>query len=151
MSLEWFCKRFCKCTGTKLSPPRFLEDIDFNEVTTLLKSIAPDAARVLVDADYKTTTVTEFKRFIKHNKVDMEQYVSEYFDCDDFSFALKGAISNPDWGALTFGIVFAYPPRGGAHALNFFIDNEGIFWLVEPQTDKVFKPTDKWKIYYLMM
>ncbi len=149
MCLKWFCNKFCK--QSKLKPPNYIEDIGYDDIVSVLSAEAPNASRILVDRKYKTSTKVEFESFIKQNTVDLYKYVSEYYDCDDFSFALKGAISNPDWGALTFGIVFAEMPTGAKHALNFFIDNNREFWFVEPQTDRIWKPTTDWKIYFLLM
>jgi hypothetical protein len=136
--------------GDTLEPPKGLDKIGASEINTILKAEFPDATLLFADNNYKTVSKTEFKRFLAANKVDMHKYVSEYYDCDDFSFALMGAIANPDWGALPFGIVWTDIP-GGAHAVNCFIDKKREVYLVEPQNDAVFKCPNNWKPYLVMI
>jgi hypothetical protein len=133
-----------------IPPPQYLEDIDYAEVYSILKAEFPDAIIYLSDRNFKTTTKTELERFLNHDLIDIRQYISEYYDCDDFSYALMGAISNPEWGALPFGIVWADIP-GGAHAINCFIDNDRQVWIIEPQNDSVFVRPSDWHPYFVVM
>jgi hypothetical protein len=70
--------------------------------------------------------------------------------CDDFSYSIMGRISNPDWGALPFGVLWTEVP-GGAHAVNCFIDNNRDVWVLEPQTDSLFSLPGNWNPYLVMM
>ena len=63
-------------------------------------------------------------------------------DCDDFAIALMGSFHiQKNWAGLAFGIfIIADPP----HAVNIFIDSRLDVYLVEPQTDRIFKMPDDW-------
>jgi len=149
MILDWLRKYICK-DESKLTPPKGLDPIDVNEINTLLKAEFPDATLLFADRDYKTVSKTEFIRFLKDDDIDIRKYTSEFYDCDDFSFALMGAISNQDWGALPFGILWT-EVTGGAHAVNCFIDKKREVWICEPQNDDVFKCPSTWKPYLIMI
>ena len=151
MCRKWLCK-VLKCCDIQqgIDPPKYLSDISWSEVNTILKAEFPDASILMTDAKYKTTTKVEFIRFITYDISDKYNYVSDYYDCDDYSFSIYGNISNPEWGALTFGVIWTNTPTG-AHAVNCFIDNDREVWIVEPQTDEVFKLPDNWKPYLIIM
>lgn len=152
MCLKWFGYKIVKIDedDTSLPPPKYLENIDYTEISTILKAEFPNAAIHLADRKYKTTSKTEFNRFITHDLVNKNIYISEYYDCDDFSFALMGEISNQEWGALPFGILWTEVP-GGAHAVNCFIDKKREVWIVEPQNDKIFKCPVDWNPYFIVI
>jgi len=151
---SWLCDILnCNCNsgnGINIPPPSPLDDSNSTEVLTILKAEFPNAQMFISDSDYKTTTKKELERYLKEDITDSYKYVSEYFDCDDFSFCLMGQLSNPDWGCLAFGIVWTKVP-GGAHAVNCFISNSGTVYLVEPQSDKIFKCPDNWEPFLIMM
>lgn len=153
MCLSWIRDLICgkEIENTiKLNPPNGLDSIDVNEISTLLASEFPDAKLLFADRDYKTVSKSELERFLKDNKTDLYKYVSEYMDCDDYSFCLMGAISNPDWGALPFGIVWTEVPNG-AHAVNCFIDKKRKVWICEPQTDALFSCPSDWHPYLVII
>jgi len=151
MCLRNYICNMLKCSNTPSIPaPNPLDDLDSSEVLTILKAEFPKALILLSDEAYKTTTKSELERFLKEDIVDKWKYTSTYFDCDDFSFALMGNLSNPDWGCLTFGILWTSVPNG-AHAVNCFISNSGKVYIVEPQNDDVFKLPDNWEPYLVMM
>jgi len=98
----------------------------------------------LSDREYKIAPFSEYVRFLKYDDTDELIYTSEFFDCDDFSVRLHGNITIPHWSALAFGELWVKKPTGG-HAVNIFVDDEMEIWIVEPQTDKIFKMPDDWK------
>jgi len=149
MIKQWLC-RVLGCCADSISPPQDLENIDFNEVNTLLTAEFPNATLLLSDYMYKTTTLAEFDRFIKNDVTNNNIYVSEYYDCDDFSYSIMGHLSNQDWGCLTFGILWTSTP-GGGHAVNCFIDKDRNVWILEPQDDSIFKCPSDWDPYLVMM
>jgi len=147
---EIICRQYIDQLENKIPPPKHLEDIGYSEILGILKAEFPKAKIHLADRDYKTTTKAELMRFLKYDLTDLRKYLSEYYDCDDFSYALMGAISNPDWGALPFAILWTTTPKGG-HAINCFIDNDREVWIIEPQNDRVFECPNGWEPYLLMM
>lgn len=148
---EWVCN-FLNCNVEKqdIPAPSPLEELDVTEVNTLLKSEFPKATLLLSDEKYKTTTKKELERYLEEDLTDKWNYIPTYFDCDDFSYALMGHLSNPDWGCLAFGILWTKVP-GGAHAVNCFISNSHRVYIVEPQNDKIFSLPDNWEPYLVMM
>jgi len=133
-----------------LPPPNNLIDIEAGTILTILKEKFTAANIYLSDSIYKTTNIDELIRFINSDKTNEYKYVSEYFDCDDFSFHLMGSIHNVEWGALPFGICWLSKP-GGNHALNIFIDREQEVYFVEPQNDTVFLCPTHWVPYFVMI
>lgn len=133
-----------------IDPPMYLEDIDKSEIYTIIRAEFPDASFIFTDRDYKTTIRAEYERFLRFDDTDKMRYIADYVDCDDFCFALYGAISNQDWGGLSFGYVFT-KTTGGAHAVNFFIDKNRNVLIVEPQDDRIFSLPDNWEPYFVLI
>jgi hypothetical protein len=111
--------------------------------------------RLLVaDKQYFCPSLNDAKAVIKRTLVEQYQYTLEGFDCDDFALLLKAEFVRDAYvtgirrSAHCFGIAWGKLP--GDHALNWFIDNVGQLYFVEPQTDAVFlpRPADK-DIYYM--
>lgn len=153
------CREFiCKLLGckeiqeqeTNIPEPFYLENIDYNEVSTILKAEFPIARLYLSDNKYKTTTIDELRNYLRFDLTDKNRYVPEYYDCDDFSYALMGSLSNPSWGCLPFGILWTSTSNSN-HAVNCFIDNNRKVWIIEPQTDAVFELPEYWTPYLVMM
>jgi len=133
-----------------IGPPNGLEGINVFEINTILQAAMPGVPLYISDMNYKTTTKEELERFLREDLVDSWKYVPELYDCDDYSFALMGHISNPEWGALPFGILWTGIP-GGGHAVNIFIDNDRKLWIVEPQNDSIFELPDDWEPWFVVM
>ena len=133
-----------------LPPPKHLEDITATEITDILKQSFPKANIFLSDSTYRTTTIDELIRFLKDDKTNEYRYVSEYMDCDNFSYHLMGSIHNVEWGALPFGIIWLNKPNGN-HAMNIFIDNEHEVLLIEPQNDIIQTCPSSWVPYLVII
>jgi hypothetical protein len=77
-------------------------------------------------------------------------YQVDVFDCDDFAFLKKGY--EEEYGYNTkknyaFGIIWIYSNlKGVGHAINFYVDNNGILHFYEPQTDSEFIMNDDWRL-----
>jgi hypothetical protein len=81
-----------------------------------------------------------------------KDYKVVVFDCDDFSFYMKGLFEVLGYFRgknYAFGVIWVYSrEKCYGHALNFFIDNNLEFMFYEPQTFEVFpERRDNW---YLM-
>lgn len=146
--IDWLRSKLCR--EPQIDPPSGLEEINIFEISTIVQAAAPNAQHFISDLNYRTTTKTELMRFLKADITDAWGYIPELFDCDDFSFALMGHISNPDWGALAFGILWTQTPTGG-HAVNCFIDKNRKFWVIEPQNDNVFEMPVDWDPWLVVM
>ena len=54
------------------------------------------------------------------------------FDCDDYSWRLLGAMNHPNRAYLLFGFIWS-----NGHAFCFFINEDRVFKIVEPQNDGI--------------
>jgi hypothetical protein len=125
---------------------QILED-EFLDKTSPMK----DVCKIyLVDQEYKLPTVDNVKKLLAMDETDKTEYLSEFHDCDDFSFRLMGQISVPGWSSTAFGILFITTPQGG-HAVNCFVDDKEQVWIVEPQNDKIFSKPDDWHAFFCLM
>jgi hypothetical protein len=82
----------------------------------------------------------------------VKDYKVVIFDCDDFSFYMKGLFEILGFlrsRNYCFGVIWVYSKlKSYGHALNFYIDDAGEFMFFEPQTHESFSERiDDW---YLM-
>ena len=89
------------------------------------------AKHYLLDKDYHSCSITEFKNLLKKDFTNWKIANKDY-DCDNFAFKLYSNIKNK-YPTLSIGIAISTN-----HAFNLFIDKSGKLWYIEPQTDKVF-------------
>ena len=85
------------------------------------------------DTSVWTLNRKSLQDFLDTNEIKTRKYEAERHDCDDFAFALKGAMSAPGWSHFAF--TFAHSL---IHAYNSFIDEEKLKQLVEPQQGRIF-------------
>lgn len=131
-----------------LPPPNPLIEVDMESVLSALKIAFPKAAIFLSDSVYMTTTVEELKRFLEDDKTNEYRFVSEFYDCDDYSDRLMGMIHSVEWGALPFGTIWTETPKGN-HAVNCFVDDKYNVWIIEPQNDQVSVVNTSWNVQFV--
>jgi len=130
-----------------------METHKINEIVT--KKLRGKLSRVnqvhMPDPEYYAPTKQEVINILKETKVDRRIYKTKKYDCDDFAFTLKQKFINKAYDEsgrrrpYAFGMIWGKLKVGddwGAHAINWFIENKNRLWLVEPQTDEIFKPSD---------
>ena len=127
-----------------ITKPVNTKTIDVSALYSVLYSEFQCDVMEMSDTKYKTAPYEEYDRFLQYDDTDEIIYTSEFFDCDDFSVRLHGNITIPYWSALAFGELWVKKPEGG-HAVNVFVDNDMEVWIVEPQTDAIFKMPSDWK------
>jgi hypothetical protein len=129
-----------------------------------------------MDLNYAVVARKDVEQFLGGNATNAFAYSASDFDCDDFAAVLWGrskewwytyrpAIDGPN-GSLALGFCSGdvrddgnpgNDDRPRHHALNFVIvpkadDPDSLeTWLIEPQNDKWYKPTDKTTISTLIM
>ena len=138
-----FCCTVGKALGScqvNVPPLEYTGEMDIYEVSSILLDRFPGAPLYLPDYYYKTCSRNEVQRFLDWDMTSRKQYESEYFDCDDFSWRLKGNITVPPWSALPFFVVWT-----DVHALNGFIDDRGEWWFVEPQNNAIQSHMEAWQ------
>ena len=108
-----------------------------------------DVKVYLADHKYKLAPYGEYIRMIKHNKINLTPYETDYMDCDDFALHLAGAFAIPGWSALPFGMLSVNTGHE-AHRINVFLDDAMKVWCVESQSDHIWKPSEKnWQYFYV--
>lgn len=120
--------------NTEVKSPKELGTISYQEVNDILQNHCQNI--YISDLNFLTTSMTEAKKFTEETKVWANQYKTEVYDCDNFSFSLMGYWSD-SLKSFSFGIAWT-----SVHAFNFLIDNNKQVWIVEPQTNKYFKLED---------
>ncbi len=129
------------CTNPNTIPDlEYTGDMDVYEVSSILIDKFPDAPLYLPDFYYKTCTVVDIIRFLEWDTTRKEKYEADAFDCDDYSWRLKGNITVKPWSSIPFFVVWT-----NLHALNGFIDSQGFFYFVEPQSNKIRVDLETWQ------
>ena len=110
------------------------------------------------DKMYDCYPCSEIKRFLTKGLVDKQRYqLYPYgnFDCNNYTLTFASCESK--WYTNTnnpFGITRGDIYREDSdtkpryNAVNFFITDDGELWLIDPQTDELFKPTTNSKFSF---
>ena len=139
-------QNFAKAIKPKLKVDTY---ISRQQCYDILRDEFPGAQIYIPDQTVGVASFSQYFNFLKLNKIDKAQYISEDYDCDDFARELwhyfKGLNTK-----IAFGHIWISKPLGSGHALNWFIDNELRLWLVEPQNDKIMQNGANYKAYMVM-
>jgi len=152
----------CSKFSSNIDPPKGVVERNSSEIRAIIKKNLVNITDMHVsDGMYGCYPRSELERFLKSDDVDSLKYHKERFDCDNFALALAGR--EAEWYAgganesgSSFGIVHGdirkkeTDTKVRGHAINFFIDDEGEFWLIEPQTDAIFKPTSNSTFWFTL-
>lgn len=101
------------------------------------------------DPEYYNPTMDEVKQILEETKIERLTYKKNKFDCDNFALGLKWKVGKTalkeDHREVEYciGIVWGKIKMNDQwvnHAINWFIDDQGKIWLIEPQNDEVFDP-----------
>lgn len=113
------------------------------------KRFTNDYSLIIADDAYYCPTLTEVRSLLSKNHLDKKKFTDSKFDCDDYAFGLKNLFikrayyrkqrKNPYCVGLLWGNVLSETP----HAINFVITNRKKVYLIEPQQDKIIKPTPR--------
>jgi hypothetical protein len=90
------------------------------------------------DNEYWAAAFDDIMAFLHWDLTNRNRYIAETYDCDDFSFRLKGQFTVPGWSQVPSFIVWTQ-----LHAFNAVIDAAGKLWFIEPQNDLIFEPSEK--------
>lgn len=100
------------------------------------------------DGSFYLPLLNEVEAILKASQSDRRTWLAERFDCDDFAYVLKGEMSVHAYETpglkfgLCVGIVWGYFDWvQGYHAVNWFLDDQGVLRFVEPQTDQIYDLT----------
>ena len=111
----------------------------------LAGKISSSAAIRYGDGTYYLPTVAEIRHLLAASQSDRRTWTAERFDCDDFSYVLKGeaAVHSYDSADFRFGLCVGiiwgnFDWVNGYHAINWFVDSRKKLYLIEPQTDAIY-------------
>lgn len=117
-------------------------------VDSVLKLLHLGGVFQVADASYQEVDESVIKEILEKDKTDLEKYVAEDFDCDDFAFRLMGVFHQDlRTAAMPIFITWVMTPRGGHAVLSYYKDNVSI---IEPQTDYIFNVPSDWKLMLLV-
>jgi len=79
----------------------------------------------------------KFSSKVMLDNTDAYPYIATIRDCDDMAYILLGSIRRYNRG-LVIGVMYMQREHG-AHAVNFFLDNNLTIWIIEPITDSIYR------------
>jgi len=106
------------------------------EIRDELKTLFPKCPIFLADSKYTITTNAEIERLLKFNMYKDRSWVWDDYDCDNYSFSLKGLMGDLA-GNICLGIAWVNRTKD-KHAVNIFRNEKGEYYYIEPQTNEVF-------------
>ena len=103
----------------------------------------------ITDNDYALPSIETVQTFLDSDTTSSLQYEVNRNDCDDFSAILQGKLRSYEYvhgGNLSYAFGQGFGPLktddSSGHAFNFFIADDRLLYIVEPQTATVFTPDE---------
>ena len=137
--------------GTKPNVP------GINVINAIKAALGPGNYPLHVsDGSYTGYSIWELKTYIdKFDSTDLRVWISQVFDCDDFSQVLQGSV-NGFFPGIAFGTIWygsRDPRQRWGHSVNiFYSHSDNKVYLVEPQTNAFYAfDKNKWKPWMVIM
>jgi len=131
-------------------------DKEYIQTATLLNAVKRDFGDChifLSDREFYCVSGEQMRGWLREDMTDKQTYEAEKFDCDDFSFVLKGEMAKKRF-ALAFGIAWVWWMKNGAvmaHACNCYYDRvKREMMMIEPQNDRIFPKPDSWRVFLVV-
>ena len=100
------------------------------------------------DAYYKEVDEELIEMILDGDLGDREDYETEYFDCDDFTFNLMGTFHRDrDTAAMPIFITWVSMAEGGHAVISYYKDGE--VKIIEPQSDDIYPVPSSWGLMLL--
>jgi hypothetical protein len=101
-----------------------------------INKLPPPMTVWLLDNRYRTTTLDGFRRIIEWDKTNLRPYITDFWDCDDYSLRFKSNV------AATFlinavGFVIDWSEPRCAHSYNVLFPEGSDPVVYEPQSDQI--------------
>lgn len=151
-----------KCQSKQLDPPSILIERSSDEIRRIIMEQLRLNHTHIGDGVYGSYSLDQLKQFLKNDGIDKKKYVKNSTDCDNFALMLAGR--EAEWFSnitaevgSTFGIIHGDIRKSEdsqefrPHAVNMFIDDKGEVWLIEPQTDEIFKSTSNSSFWFCLL
>lgn len=123
-------------------PPKTKGTISQSDVRQLYEAIFPDQKDkiFIADLEYEITAISEIRRFVDWDDVNIFPYIAQTKDCDDFALALAGDFAKyPEWSG--YPVTFIWGSYLGGHAFSTcvawksFEERIPTVYFLEPQND----------------
>lgn len=129
-------QRIAELEAALTPPPDPFDTIGINEMSSILLDKLDDMGDTkadihLPDGFCKVYKKEDIETYLDVDQTDKIVFVAETMDCDDFAAILFGKFAGLVWSNV--------------HGLNWFIDEYGEFWFIEPQTDQLAADLDNWQ------
>lgn len=112
-----------------------------------------EQAWVFFDSNYKPASLEQIQAVLDSTEIDDMRYEKEYFDCDDFAFALMGMLHmNYETAAQAiFYTTVRWEQSDGVflHALCSCFTGQEVL-IIEPQSDGIYSVPDNWRLTRLI-
>jgi len=96
-----------------------------------------------LDTFYTTCDYKTMKTLVSIMPFKCRTYKRDRYDCDDFAYDFWRTLKNM-FPTLTVGVCHvSIPHKGIRHALNWCITSDKGFFMIEPQSGKIFFPNYK--------
>ena len=138
--IEWIQKKYNSIFRLEPIAPHSAKTITYLQLQRLLKELFPTADIYLSDKVYLLCDNEDVAAFLAMDKTNRQEFVAEKYDCDDFAYRLMGQYSVPHWSDLALGLIWT-----DKHAMNYYVDESGKLWYVEPQNDTVADKLAEWQ------
>ena len=100
------------------------------------------------DLYYKEADEELIQMILDADQGDKEEYVAEWYDCDDFAFRLMGIFHcDREAASMPIFITWVLSQQGGHAVLSYYKD--GKVKIIEPQTDQIFSVPENWTLILL--
>lgn len=127
-------------------------------VNALKAALGPGNYRLHIsDKSYTGYSIWELREYMKNfDSTNLRVWISEVFDCDDFSQVLQGNV-NGFFPGIAFGTIWygpKKPPYNWGHSVNIFYSHNTTnkIYLVEPQNDSFYLfDQNKWRAWMVIL
>lgn len=136
-----------------LPPPEIKNRLEFDSLYTLLQTRFP-GTHIFTRSSVKIISKEDWLKFLKLDRINETPYSWQDFNCTEYAEILQGNARKLA-PASAFGIAIVVrtgiDQPGHYHYMNFFLDENGIIWLVEPQNDSIFLPPTDWQYLLILI
>ena len=131
---------FVVFTDSEVGPIAFrVDDVTNNQYITNILYDEFGVRVIYTDEWYHLINYQGMKEFLENDTTDERIWIEEEHDCDNFAFNLYVNVTNIH-GNVAFGVIFIefpYKPLPYRHAMCFFIDENELVYIIEPQKDTI--------------
>lgn len=116
------------------------------DLNAMILDAIPNTRRPWVsnlDRSYTIASANLVSTMIEMDRTNIQSYISEFYDCDDFAFNLFGDVRSvpvtvfvSNKAPVALGVVFGMLPNGIRHAANLYVTLEDGVVCLEPQSDE---------------